>query len=86
MYSSVPGRTGNWSYSTVLLLPRVPVAGDWVMWDSGWASLAVKDVTLGPGEAVVEIRPVTTDSGETLDELDSMGWEQHGGPWAGQDG
>lgn len=82
--SSAAVRVGNWSYSTTLPLPRAPVAGDWVMWDDGWASLHVRDVTLAPGRAIVEIDPVKTDSPDTLDELARMGWEQHAGPWAGQ--
>jgi hypothetical protein len=82
--SSVPGRVGNWSYSTVLTLPRVPVKGDWVMWDEDWSSVCVQDVTLAPGRAVVEIEPIKTDRPDVLDELDRMGWEQHAGPWTDQ--
>jgi hypothetical protein len=92
--SSVPGRAGNWSYSTDMRLPIVPRVGDWLICplpaaeagDAGEHTESVKDVFLGPGRVHVELRPVKTDSGQILDELAERGWEQHAGPWANQGG
>jgi hypothetical protein len=89
IFSSVPGRTGNWSMTKTVHLTRIPVAGDLISHDGGWGSETVKHVTLcDGGEVEAYLMPITTDSPQTLDELAKLvaehGWEQHAGPWAGR--
>jgi hypothetical protein len=90
--SSVPGQTGNWSYSKVMELAEVPRAGDSIVLQDG-TSVFVKSVSFREGciePVYVDLEPTVTDRPDVLDWLRKLhagkGWSQWGGPWAGQVG
>jgi len=89
VYSTVPGRVGNWNITRRVTLPAVPRAGDWVEPANGWGLEPVRGTSfLADGPPVVALQPVATDDPARLEELDRLvtehGWTQLGGPWRQQ--
>lgn len=84
--STAHGQVGNWAYTTRMFLTGMPHRGDLLA--VGEASVPVQQVTVRPwpDPPLVELATVKTDSGERLAELAERGWDQNGGPWAGQQG
>jgi hypothetical protein len=97
VYSTVTGRVGNWSYRTVMTLAAIPPAGAELIWGPVNHEICdqVKRVyyyderSRPPGNPAVSIdlEPTKTDSPDILTGLmeTHKDWEQHGGPWAGQE-
>lgn len=97
VYSSVTGRTGNWSWSAIMRFAAVPAEGSYIIWtrpgDDGELTNRVKLVYhyANPGISdpgiFIDLEPTRTDSPDILNELMELhkDWEQHGGPWEGQD-
>ncbi len=96
VYSTVTGRTGNWTYSTRMEFVHMPRVGDQIVW--GRPGHEINDqvrrvyffetaarTTRQPGVAI-ELEPTKTDSPDILTELMELhkDWEQLGGPWEGQ--
>lgn len=88
VYSTVPGRVGNWIYQTTIKLPWVPGPDAWICFTRPdgveYLTERVKDVIVSTERIHVCLRNVSTDSGELLDEMDAQGWEKLGGPWKDQ--
>jgi len=86
--SGVPGRVGNWSYSTVMPFVSLPRQDEWIVL-AGGSAVRVKDVFHHPGgtwPVHLELYPVSTDNPDELDELAARRWTQHAGPWKDQGG
>lgn len=97
VYSTVTGRTGNWSYRTVMYLEAVPRAGDYLIW--GGVNHEITDRVryvyyyddrarpAGGPAVTIDLEPSKTDSPDFLTELMELhkDWEQLGSPWAGQE-
>lgn len=85
--STAHGQVGNWSHSTTMLATIMPRTGD-LLGLAGGHAVPVQQVTVWewPELPLVELATVRTDSNEILAELAARGWDQNGGPWAGQQG
>lgn len=96
VYSTVTGRTGNWSYRTVMRFEAAPRPDDHIIWGQVNHELTDRvrrvyhydELVRPPGHPAIaiELEPVKTDSPDILTELMDLhsGWEQLGGPWAEQ--
>ena len=87
VYSTVPGRTGNWTVAASMRLPVLPGPG-WhlaiPLTGGGEDTEVIEHVTVGPGQVRVHLRVLKTDLPGVLDGLEARGWEQLGGPWPDQ--
>ena len=88
IYSTVPGRVGNWSCQTTMELPWVPSHGMFITFtrDNGdeYFTERVKDVFISEHGVSIILVDMVHPIGEELDEIELRGWEQLGGPWKGQ--
>lgn len=97
VYSTVTGRTGNWSWATRMTLTAVPAAGDYIIWGTRDRELTDRvrlvyynekglQDSQTPGIAI-ELDSLKTDSPDILNQAfeHHKDWKQYGGPWAGQE-
>lgn len=93
VYSTVTGRTGNWSYRTAMGFCAAPRAGDQIVWGTPGHEVCdqvrrVYFYAKGLRPALgIDLEPTKTDSPNILTELQELhkDWEQLGGPWSGQE-
>jgi hypothetical protein len=88
VYSTVPGRVGNWAYHCKLELPWVPSEGAYICFTrpdgTEYCTELVKNVIISTNAISIDLRNVSTGSPDIIDDLDARGWERLGGPWKGQ--
>jgi hypothetical protein len=88
VYSTVPGRVGNCAYRHKMELPWVPSNGAFICFTRSdgteYLTEQVKNVIISTSFIHIDLRSVTTDSPDLLDEMDARGWERLGGPWKDQ--
>lgn len=99
VYSTVTGRTGNWSWVTTMYFAAVPAEGAYILWNGADEHTDLTDrvrrvyyYARPPGagtgsDVAIDLEPLKTDSPDILNEAFKLHqeWTQLGGPWTGQE-